>query len=858
MANGVIWLTSTSSKLEGRIVWESSNNGATANTSTVIASLQVRRNDGYQTKGTWNGFLTVADRTENFSNPSTTVGSEWVTMVRVTRNDFPHADDGTSKCWINGECNGPSGTSLSGAKVSGNDTVTLDKIPRYLNITSFEIKNITINTAQVFWSTDVPRNDTHYYLNNDTTGVGSATYGETIASDQKSGSFYVKGLSPNTQYSIKISCTRTDNGLVTTTGNKTFSTYNIATINQAPNFNIGESPTINWSNPSGCKTVTYAENIVNGKIESQLTGKIDVSGRTSYTYSLNASTLYSKVPNSNSGTIRYVIKSSNDGKDYYNSVDRNYYVTNSNPTFSNFTFKDTNSKTTALTGNNQKFIKGYSSLQATVSTANKAVAKNSATMKNYTLTVGTKNSGEVAYSSSADVNLSVNAIDNNVVFVTAKDSRQNTTAVQKTISNENYYTYTDLTITKCTLTRSDGGVGTQVTLNYEGAIWNKSFGSVTNAIVSIKYEYKIAGTSKWTTGTTKLTPTVSGSKYSQTILIQGDLAGSGFNDQNSYDFRLTVSDKLSTKQFSLTFGAGTPLVAYHKNGIAVGKKYDTNNNSILQVYGNEKVDGNLNATLEIKGQNINAYYLGVISPAKWLYLGDFDFARQGRYAIIDCFTGNGQNGNAYQNTHIKILLKQGWTGEDLPIGVTTQFTQNYNANYKVKISHTSKTKCKLYMYVPFYYNDLTYIVNGSYYSFTALNTTLESEPATDKESTYYRTDSDIIIPTVLYNNASGTTGTVTLSKSAQDYNYLEIFYVNNHGDLNRSIRISAPNGKNISIESIEPNQSDAATYLRTAFYNISGNTITYKYATYTALYNNGEVQVNRNQYSKITKVLGWY
>ena len=321
---------------------------------------------------------------------------------------------------------------------------------------------------------------------------------------------------------------------------------------------------------------------------------------------------------------------------------------------------------------------------------------------------------------------------------------------------------------------------------------------------------------------------------------------------------MTVSDKLSTKQFTTIFGAGTPLVAYHKKGIALGKKYDTNNNSILQVYGNEKVDGNLNVTRGIKGQNINAYYLGIISSAKWIYVGDFDFAKQGRYAIIDCFTGNGQNGKAYQNTHIKILLKQGWTGENLPIGVTTQFTQNYNANYKVKISHTSKTKCKLYMYVPFAYNDLTYIVNGSYYSFTALNTTLESEPVTDKESTYYRTDSDIIIPTVLYDNASGTAGTVTLSKSSQDYNYLEIFYVNNNGDLNRSIRISTPNRKNISIESIEPDKSDMNTYLRTAFYNISGNTITYKYATYTVLHNNGAVQVNRNQYNKITKVLGWY
>lgn len=850
MANGVIWLTSTSSKLEGRIVWESSNNGATANTSTVIASLQVRRNDGYQTKGTWNGFLTVADRTENFSNPSTTVGSDWVTMVRVTRNDFPHADDGTSKCWINGECNGPSGTSLSGAKVSGNDTVTLDKIPRYLNITSFEIRNITINTAQVFWSTDVPRNDTHYYLNNNTTGVGSATYGETVASDQKSGSFYVKGLSPNTQYSIKISCTRTDNGLVTTTGNKTFSTYNIATINQAPNFNIGESPTINWSNPSGCKTVTYAENIVNGKIESQLTGEIDVSGRTSYTYSLNASILYSKVPNSNSGTIRYVIKSSNDGKDYYNSVDRNYYVTNSNPIFSNFTFKDTNSKTTALTGNNQKFIKGYSSLQATVSTANKAVAKNSATMKNYTLTVGTKNSGEVAYSSSADVNLSVNAIDNNVVFVTAKDSRQNTTAVQKTISNENYYTYTDLTITKCTLTRSDGGVGTQVTLNYEGAIWNKSFGSVTNAIVSIKYEYKIAGTSKWTTGTTTLTPTVSGNKYSQTILIQGDLAGSGFNDQNSYDFRLTVSDKLSTKQFTLTFGAGTPLVAYSKKGVSFGAKYDEILGGILQAWGNISFN-DYSSGLYWKEPGYGDQFKIVPSfsgkdDSNYLAIKGATGGAGTRPELYDLLQITGKSGN----TNIKgsFLAPYGFMSIDggqvsTPVGNGNLIIKKANnseaPNYGVvlEFGNSKAWTGQLYIgdnsYQGIYYNGWSNGVRGT-----------------------WRRLADA--PVILYANASGTTGTVTLSKSAQDYNYLEIFYVNNHGDLNRSIRISTPNRKNISIESIEPNQSDAATYLRTAFYNISGNTITYKYATYTTLYNNGEVQVNRNQYSKITKVLGWY
>lgn len=858
MANGVIWLTSTSSKLEGRIVWESSNNGATANTSNITASIQVRRNDGYTTKGTWVGALAIYRTTENFSNSSTSVGSDWTTMKQFTAYDVPHNNDGSGTCWINGWCNAPSGTSLADQSVEGSQNVTLDKIARYLNITSFEIKNITINTAQVFWSTDVPRNDTHYYLNNNTTGVGSATYGETVASDQKSGSFYVKGLSPNTQYSIKISCTRTDNGLVTTTGNKTFSTYNIATINQAPNFNIGESPTINWSNPSGCKTVTYAENIVNGKIESQLTGEIDVSGRTSYTYSLNASTLYSKVPNSNSGTIRYVIKSSNDGKDYYNSVDRNYYVTNSNPTFSNFTFKDTNSKTTALTGNNQKFIKGYSSLQATVSTANKAVAKNSATMKNYTLTVGTKNSGEVAYSSSADVNLSVSAIDNNVVFVTAKDSRQNTTAVQKTISNENYYTYTDLTITKCTLTRSDGGVGTQVTLNYEGAIWNKSFGSVTNAIVSIKYEYKIAGTSKWTTGTTKLTPTVSGSKYSQTILIQGDLAGSGFNDQNSYDFRLTVSDKLSTKQFSLTFGAGTPLVAYHKNGIAINGKYDTTTGGALQVYNGDiwarsgnaidvryrakRTDKNTGTWFGVGSDGINR---GIYDETlnKWIFRTD------GTNTFVSNSAGE-HDINEFMRQESYVTNFDG----NLP-------TQNSVRDYIKETSGTNRPSSLsswgtlLTLRGKKGYGFTQQIAIGNYSGGGLARMAIRSQSDGQSVTPWEYLESK---PIVLYNNASGTTGTVTLSKSAQDYNYLEIFYVNNHGDLNRSIRISTPNGKNISIESIEPDQSDTGTYLRTAFYNISGNTITYKYATYTALHNNGAVQVNRNQYNKITKVLGWY
>lgn len=272
----------------------------------------------------------------------------------------------------------------------------------------------------------------------------------------------------------------------------------------------------------------------------------------------------------------------------------------------------------------------------------------------------------------------------------------------------------------------------------------------------------------------------------------------------------------------------------------------------LSARGNITTEKDITAQGKINGISVNSHLVTCVG-AKWFYIGDIEFADQGAYAVFDCYTGNGQNGRADQNVHMKILLKQGWTGGDLPIGITTQFTQNYEPGYKIKIKHLSRSKCQLFLYFPFAYNDLTYIINGSYSGFHASHTFLSSEPSTDKESVYYRNEGSV----TLYNNSSGTTGTVTLSESAGNFNYLEIYYVNNHGDLNRCIKVSDPSSKNISIESIEPDKSDTGTYLRTAFYNISGNTIAYKYATYTALFNNGAVQVTRKQYSKIVKVLGY-
>lgn len=54
---------------------------------------------------------------------------------------------------------------------------------------------------------------------------------------------------------------------------------------------------------------------------------------------------------------------------------------------------------------------------------------------------------------------------------------------------------------------------------------------------------------------------------------------------------------------------------------------------------------------------------------------------------------------------------------------------------------------------------------------------------------------------ILYDNSSGTAGTVTLSESAANFSYLEIFYYSSRYNDKYSARISTPNGNTINLSS---------------------------------------------------------
>lgn len=138
MASGNITLTrsgtSSSGKMYGQIVWSATSNGTEANTSTVTASVQVKRQDGYTTTGTWKGNLTIGGSTKTISWYGS-ISSNWVTVATLTAT-VSHSTDGSGTCYIYAKVNGPSGTSQSGVYVSGSETVTLDTIARQAVMTS--------------------------------------------------------------------------------------------------------------------------------------------------------------------------------------------------------------------------------------------------------------------------------------------------------------------------------------------------------------------------------------------------------------------------------------------------------------------------------------------------------------------------------------------------------------------------------------------------------------------------------------------------------------------------------------------------------------------------------------------------
>lgn len=107
---------------------------------------------------------------------------------------------------------------------------------------------------------------------------------------------------------------------------------------------------------------------------------------------------------------------------------------------------------------------------------------------------------------------------------------------------------------------------------------------------------------------------------------------------------------------------------------------------------------------------------------------------------------------------------------------------------------------------------------------------------------------------VLYDNTSGTAGTVTLSDSAANYTYLEIFYRSSGDNACGSVKVFSPNGKLVHLGTIH--YIADYDYAKFALVSVSGTMITFSQNYQITLKNNGSTYSAENAIF-ITRVVGY-
>lgn len=107
---------------------------------------------------------------------------------------------------------------------------------------------------------------------------------------------------------------------------------------------------------------------------------------------------------------------------------------------------------------------------------------------------------------------------------------------------------------------------------------------------------------------------------------------------------------------------------------------------------------------------------------------------------------------------------------------------------------------------------------------------------------------------VLYNSANGTAETVTLSDSADNYTYLEIFYRSSGDNACCSVKVFSPNGKLVHLGTIH--YIADYDYAKFALVNVSGSMITFSQNYQIILKSNGSTYSAENAIF-ITRVVGY-
>lgn len=455
-------------------------------------------------------------------------------------------------------------------------TMALSNIDRAAPSVSVNVSNITANSIKITVSSSATANKWWYSLN------GGSSWVEFNSSSGASKETTVTGLSPNTSYTVQACARKSYNGVdgysgkttIKTLGGSVLSSVSALTADNAT-AKITLSATVYDTSykhklvlKDGSTTVLTLTglSLSNGSNTIALTAAqrssvlADMSAKKSFTGTFELSTFSGSSQIGSTSTKTATVQTT---------------AANSAPTFSGFTYKDTNTTAAGVTGNNQILIQSVSTLQVTASAA---TAKNGATISSYSVSAG----GSTASSTTVTLNVGKIYTSGTVpIIVTAIDSRGYTSSATVNIT---VIAYESIDITTAIMRRvNEVEDVTQVTL--EGDITPVKVNNVNkNTLRKLYYQYKRTDASSYsslTDITSFATFTDSGFTFTSDEWLSLDA-------NYSWYVRFYVYDNLTGDTVTITVSQGTPLISFRRKKVGINKREPA---QTLDVDGNIAANG---------------------------------------------------------------------------------------------------------------------------------------------------------------------------------------------------------------------------------------------------------------------------
>lgn len=488
-----------------------------------------------------------------------------------------------------------SGTPIS--SITASTTITLDTIDRAAPTVSLSTSSITASGVTISATSSATADIWQYSTDNGSTWTQFSTTAGTSASKA------ITGLSPNTTYYIKVRARKKSNQVYGTSSAATVKTLGGAVVNSVTAL-TADAATVKVVINVTVYEASYTNTLV---IKNGSTAYLTISGlswskgtadRTVTLTAAQRTTLLTAMSTIKSFTGTFAVSSYSGSTQIGSTSSKTATVSttaaNSGPTLSGFTFADSYATTTAITGNDQLFIQGYSKLTVTPGTA---TAKNNATITNYTATCN-----GVSVSNTSGDALTVGVVSKSgtvAVVLTVTDSRGYTASVSKNIT---VLAYAKPKVSSLTLRRTND-IEAEMQLVFNGSISAITVDSVQkNSLLYVRYRYKATSATSYSSYVSILSAvTQSGTSFSYSNLELRSLA----SDQ-SWDVHIQIRDQLnslSSLDLYYVIPQGTPLVALRKKMVGINTPTPA---AALDVVGDAKVSGTLTATT----------LSGALAPAK--------------------------------------------------------------------------------------------------------------------------------------------------------------------------------------------------------------------------------------------------